>query len=55
MDCRYTKDIITTVSIFLYSATNHSLSRLQISTGGEEKIVTKRAYELVSDYHGVKI
>ena len=55
MDCRYTKDIITAVSIFLHSATNHSLSRLQISTGGEEKIATKRAYELVSDSHGVKI
>ena len=55
MDCRYTKDIITAVPIFLYSATNHSLFRLQISTGGEEKIATKLAYELVSDSHIVKI
>ena len=55
MGGRHTKDRITAVSVFLDSVTGHSLSHLQISTGGDETLAAKRAHELMADSHGVVI
>ena len=55
MDGKHTKDRITAMSVFLDSATSHSFSHLQISTGGEETRASKHAYEIMADAHRVKI
>ena len=55
MDGMFTKGRITVVSVFLDSATGHSISHLQISTGDEETLAAKRTYEITVDANGVTI
>ena len=55
MDGRHTKDRITSVSVFLDDKSGHSFSHLQTSTGGEETLAAKHAYEILATSFGVSV
>ena len=55
MDGRHTKDRITSVTVFLDDKSGHSYSHLQTSTGGDEILAAKHAYEIMANYFSIAI
>ena len=55
MDGRHIKDRITSVTVFLDDHSSHSYSHLQISTGGDETLAAKHAYEIMAQSYWVAV
>ena len=55
MDGRHTKDRITSVTVFLDDHSSHSYSHLQTSTGGDETLAAKHAYEIMAQSYDINI
>jgi len=55
LDGRHTKDRITSVSVFLDDNSGHSYSHLQTSTGGDETLAAKHAFEIMAHSFGIPI
>ena len=55
MKGRHTKSRISAVTVFLDDKSNHSFSHLQTSTGGDETLAAKHAYEIMADSFGVAV
>ena len=55
MKGRHTKDRISAVTVFLDDKSSHSFSHLQTSTGGDETLAAKHAYEIMADSFGVVV
>ena len=55
MDGCHTKDRIASVSVFLDEKSGHTYSHLQTSTGVEETLAAKHAYEIMITSFGVAV
>ena len=55
VDDRQTKYRTTTVSVFLDDNSDHSYSYLQTSTGGDETLAAKSAYEIMANTFNFQI